>query len=50
MSLTGAFQEQVQCHNFRTELEQLQTKLKKYTKMLADMAGVEDLTSLEESY
>lgn len=33
---------------FRSDLAQLQTLLKKYTKMLADMAGVEDLTTLEE--
>ena len=34
---------------FRSELERLQKTLRKYTKMLADMADVEDLTSLEES-
>lgn len=33
---------------FRTDLAALQTKLRNYTKMLADMAGVEDLTALEE--
>lgn len=32
---------------FRDELKQLQSVLKIYTAMLADMAGVEDLTNLE---
>jgi len=49
ISLAGMFKEQEQCQRFQTELEQLQEKLKKYTKMLADMADVEDLSSLEES-
>jgi hypothetical protein len=35
------------CIDFRTELAELQEKLKLYTKMLADMAGVEDLTEME---
>jgi hypothetical protein len=33
---------------FREELKELQDVLKIYTKMLSDMAGVEDLTELEE--
>ncbi len=33
---------------FRSELEELQKNLRNYTKMLADMADVEDLTSLED--
>lgn len=32
---------------FREELSELQKKLKIYTKMLAEMSGVEDLTELE---
>jgi hypothetical protein len=32
---------------FRTELEALQTDLRNYTRLLADLAGVEDLTDLE---
>ena len=32
---------------FRNELRELQGVLRKYSRMLADMAGVEDLTSLE---
>ncbi len=33
---------------FRKELAELQKKLRIYTKALSDMAGVEDLTELEE--
>lgn len=32
---------------FRNELRQLQNDLRKYTRLLADLAGVEDLTGLE---
>lgn len=48
ISLEDKFNEQEKREEFRKELEMLQTTLKKYTKMLADMAGVEDLTTLEE--
>ena len=48
ISIHGAFDNPDKCDEFRTELVELQGKLKKYTKMLADMAGVEDLTELEE--
>jgi hypothetical protein len=34
---------------FRTELQSLQTDLRNYTRLLADMADVEDLTDLEDS-
>jgi len=44
----GAFSNPERCNEFRTELEQLQNELMKYSQMLADMAGVEDLTSLEQ--
>jgi hypothetical protein len=47
-SLEGAFQDPNECQQFRSELSELQRKLRTYTKMLADMAGVEDLTELEE--
>ena len=47
LSLLGAFGEPEKCKQFRGELEELQETLRKYTKMLASMAGVEDLTSLE---
>jgi hypothetical protein len=46
--ITGAFDNQEKCKQFRAELEQLQSVLRIYTKMLADMASVEDLTELEE--
>ena len=32
---------------FRAELRELQTDLRKYTRLLADLADVEDLTDLE---
>ncbi|HZG82221.1 MAG TPA: hypothetical protein VEZ13_15760 [Brevibacillus sp.] len=47
LSLEGAFSDLEQCKVFRKELESLQEKLIIYTKMLADMAGVEDLSNLE---
>ena len=37
------------CKNFREELLNLQQQLCIYNKMLADMAGVEDLTNLEDT-
>jgi hypothetical protein len=33
--------------NFRAELRDLQTDLRNYTRLLADLADVEDLTDLE---
>lgn len=47
LSLQGAFDNPERCSEFRSELVDLQTTLRKYTRMLADMAGVEDLTVLE---
>jgi hypothetical protein len=47
LSLQGAFEDQEKCKQFRIELADLQEKLCKYAKMLADMAGVEDLSKLE---
>jgi hypothetical protein len=46
-ALAGAFKNPPECMQFRAELAALQVKLRTYTKMLADMAGVEDLTALE---
>lgn len=46
-SLQGAFNDANKCKEFRDELIILQAILRQYTKMLADMAGVEDLTTLE---
>lgn len=48
MSLNDGFNDEQQCLDFRRELEDLQNDLKVYTRMLADMADVEDLTELEE--
>lgn len=42
-----AFTDKNQCIIFRVELEEIQNVLRIYTKMLADMAGVEDLSELE---
>jgi hypothetical protein len=47
LSLANAFADPARCQEFRTELVALQQKLRKYTKALADIAGVEDLTTLE---
>jgi hypothetical protein len=47
LCLSGAFNDPNHCITFRTELAVVQSVLRKYTKMLADMAGVEDLTTLE---
>lgn len=46
-ALAGAFADAAQCREFRVELAALQTRLRNYTRALADMAQVEDLTSLE---
>lgn len=43
----GAFSDEGKCEEFRAELDTLQKILKVYTQMLSDMAGVEDLTELE---
>jgi len=47
LSLEGAFKDTEQCLAFRKELDSLQINLCKYSKMLADMAEVEDLTELQ---
>lgn len=48
LSLQGALDDPKELEQFRKELDPLQVTLRKYAKMLADMAGVEDLTSLED--
>lgn len=48
LSMEGAFDDKEKCKKFRTELIDLQNDLLNYTKMLADMADVEDLTESEE--
>jgi hypothetical protein len=47
LSLAGAFQDPEQSAVFREELNELQQNLRAYTRLLSDMAGVEDLTDLE---
>ena len=46
-SLAGAFKDSSRCQVFRSELEMLQINLRNYTRALAAMAEVEDLTALE---
>jgi len=48
LNLQGALNKKEQCDIFRNELSNLQIHLKNYTKMLADMADVEDLSELED--
>ncbi len=48
LSVAGGFASKETCQEFRDELLVLQNVLSVYTQMLADMAGVEDLTSLED--
>jgi hypothetical protein len=47
--LAGAFQDAGRCAEFRAELTELQKLLRNYTKALAEMAHVEDLTALEQA-
>ena len=49
ISIEKGFADLDTCKNFREELLKLQKQLCIYTKMLADMAGVEDMTSLEDN-
>ena len=46
-SLAGAFDDADKRAEFRQELTALQEELRNYNRMLADIAGVEDLTDLE---
>jgi hypothetical protein len=47
LSINGAFSDTEQCKQFRAELVDLQQIIRRYTALLGDMAGVEDLSSLE---
>jgi hypothetical protein len=47
VSIEQGFNDQAIRKQFRAELQELQKVLRIYTAMLADMAGVEDLTNLE---
>lgn len=48
LSSDGAFQNEATCREFRSELADLQTLLRRYARMLAEMADAEDFTGLEE--
>ena len=50
LSVNGAFEDQLKRAEFRNELRDLQDKLKNYTKLLADLSSVEDLTEIESEY
>ena len=47
-SLAGAFDDDEKRREFREELADLQQELRNYNRMLAEIAGVEDLTDLEQ--
>lgn len=47
-SIESELQNPDACRQFRTELRDLQAKLACYSQALAEMAGVEDLTKLEQ--
>ena len=47
-SLAGAFDDPARRGEFRAELEALQGELWNYNRLLARIAGVEDLTNLED--
>lgn len=47
-SLAGDFNKETECALFREQLAELQVELRKYSRALADLAGVEDLTDLED--
>ena len=46
-SLAGAFDCESRRREFREELESLQVEMRNYNRLLAEIAGVEDLTDLE---
>lgn len=46
LSLQGAFEQPERCREFRAELREVQAALRNYTKLLADLAEVEDLSAL----
>ena len=48
-SLAGAFDDVEACAEFRTELESLQEVLRAYTRTLAVLASIEDITSLSDT-
>jgi hypothetical protein len=49
LSVEGAFEDEEQCLLFREELKILQEKLGNYMGMLAEIAGVEEISSITSS-
>ena len=47
-SIADDFEKESECNAFREELKLLQVELRKYSRALSDLAGVEDLTNLED--
>ena len=47
ISIEGGFSDSIQCALFREELHDLQTDLRCYASLLADMAKVEDITYID---
>jgi hypothetical protein len=47
LSEQGAFKDEKKCAEFRKDLAVLQVKLRAYTSLLSELAGVEDLTDLD---
>ncbi|MDS4019357.1 MAG: hypothetical protein RKR03_02415 [Candidatus Competibacter sp.] len=47
LSQNNGFESEELCKEFRSDLEGLQVKLRNYTKLLAELANVEDLTEVE---
>ena len=48
-SMAKAFDDEEKCKEFRMELENLLDDLRKFSRLLAEIADVEDLTDLESS-
>ncbi len=48
LSEQGIFDEKTKCGEFRDELAELQDKLRAYTKILSELADVEDMTEMED--
>ena len=48
LSGEGAFEEEAKRTEFRDDLSQLQDKLEAYTRMLSELADVEDMTEMED--
>ena len=47
--MQGAFRDRDKCAEFRDELTKLQDNLRAYTKMLSELADVEDMTDMEDA-